>query len=172
MNTAEIECILRRTLEPLDVLFAGVFAADTIPNVRVFPACFVVNTDVASKPGEHWVACYAKSRGEVEFFDSYGMPVGAYPHIRLPNKVTKRNTVSLQAISSNACGHFCIYYICSRAQGTPLSSIITHLSSLNSAQRDKLVRRFVFRITSRLRITRPCRGECVGSQCCGKRVLQ
>lgn len=172
MNTAEIECILRRAIEPLHVTFAGVFAADAIDNVVDFPTCFVVNTDPASKPGEHWVACYAKSLSEVEFFDSYGMPVSAYPNIRMPYSITRHNKISLQGYNSNACGHFCIYYLVKRAQGTTLRRIGTHLSAINAVQRETLVRRFVFATTSRLHIRRPCRAACVGLQCCGKRVLE
>lgn len=171
MNTAEIDCILRRALEPLEVRFTGVFAADTIPNACEYPFCFVINTDPASKPGEHWVACYVTSPSKVEFFDSYGMPVEAYPNIRLPYTVTKHNTVSLQDIGSYACGHYCIYYLCNRAQGTSLSRIVERLSILQSARREYLIRRFVVRTTCRLRVRRPCSGECVGLQCCGKRIL-
>jgi hypothetical protein len=172
MNTAEIECILRRALLPLNVKCSGVFAADTIPNDLEFPACFVVNTDPASKPGEHWVACYANSPDDVEFFDSYGLSVSAYPHIRLPHKITKYNDVSLQHINSYACGHFCIYYICRRALKFPLSRIVKHLLSFHSEQRDNLVRRYVFKLTSSLRIARPCVDSCIGLQCCGKRILK
>ncbi len=171
MNTAEIDCTLRRTLSSHDVVFAGVFAADTVPNVREYPTCFVVNTDPESKPGEHWVAIFASSHDDVEFFDSYGMSVEDYPSIRLPFGVTIRNSVSLQAIDSFACGHFCIYYLCKRAQGKSLSSLVMHLARLNSAQRDSLVRSFVCNTTRSLRIRRPCVDACVGLQCCGKRVL-
>jgi hypothetical protein len=171
MNTAEVECILRRALASHDVVFSGVFAADTVPNVRKYPSFFVVNTDPAERPGEHWVACFAKSPGEVEFFDSYGMSVDTYPHIRLPFRVTTYNSVSLQAINSYACGHFCIYYICKRAQGQPLRSIVMHLARFNSAQRDQVVRSFVYNTTRKLHIRKPCVDACVGLQCCGKRVL-
>ena len=172
MNTAEIECILRRALEPFEVQFADVFAADTVPNVREFPSCYVVNSDPASKPGEHWVACYAKSEDDAEFFDSYGAPVGAYPQVRIPNTITNHNDISLQAFDSNACGHFCIFYLIRRAQALSLRRIVMHLSAVPSAQRDRLVRSFVYRTTIRLHIRRPCQGACVGSQCCGKQILQ
>jgi hypothetical protein len=172
MNTAEVECILRRTMEGNIVQFAGVYAADSVPSVLECPSCLVVNTDPARRPGEHWVAYYAKTPTDVEFFDSYGLPVDAYPHIRLPYKITKQNVVSLQAMDSIACGHFCIYYLCMRAQGITLDRVAKRLSRLDAAQRDALVRRFVSKITSSLHIRRPCRDACVGSQCCGKRVLQ
>jgi hypothetical protein len=171
MNTAEIECTLRRALVFYDVVLAGVFAADTVPDVREYPTCFVVNTDLESKPGEHWVAIFAKSADDVEFFDSYGMPVEAYPNIRLPFRVTTHNSVSLQAINSFACGHFCIYYICKRAQGKSLGSLVAHLAGLHPAQRDRMVRNYVCYTTRRLRIRRPCVDACVGLQCCGKRIL-
>jgi hypothetical protein len=172
MNTAEVECILRRALEPLEVTFAGVFAADMVPNVSEFPVCYVVNTDPASKAGEHWVACYAQSPVDVEFFDSYGFSVGEYSHIRIPHTITKHNGVSLQAFDSNACGHFCIFYLIHRGLGVSLRRIVARMLMVPTALRDSLVRRFVFRTTRRLHIRRPCQNACVGSQCCGKRVLQ
>ena len=170
MNTDEIDCVLRRALVALPVHFAGVFAADTVPSIRKYPTCFVVNTDPAANAGEHWVACYVTSPTGCEFFDSYGMPASAYLHIRLPLKVTKHNTASLQGIASNACGHFCIYYLCKRAHGFSLASIVRQLPYPNAVRCDSAVRRFVYNLTSSLRISRPCRGACVGLQCCAKRV--
>ncbi len=171
MNSAEIECIMLRYLDSLGVRFAGVFAADRIELGDDYPSCFVVNTDPAHKPGQHWVACYAKSRSELEFFDSYGMPAYAYPHIRLPLRVSVFNGTSLQAVRSYACGHYCIYYLCMRARGSSFAAVVGRMAVLSPALREQVVRKFVFRITGAMQLTRPCRGPCVGMQCCEPREM-
>lgn len=114
MNTSEIDCVMRRLLANNRVTFLGVFAADMVPKYRSndsYPLCFIVNTDPVNKPGEHWVAVYADSKSSVEFFDSYGLPVTAYPHIRGLQNTRSYNTVSLQSLLSQTCGHFCIYFL-------------------------------------------------------------
>lgn len=178
MNTAEIDCVLRRLLENRKANFVGVFAADMLP-IRSskqqqkqqfsYPYCFVINTDPANKPGEHWVAAYADSPTQLEFFDSYGLPVTAYSHIRGLHNVSSFNQVSLQPIASQTCGHFCIYYLNLRTKGRSLDSIVRHLEALSPSKRDSLVRSNLFEITRLLSINRPCISDCKGLQCCKPR---
>jgi hypothetical protein len=47
--------------------FLGVFARDELPIIKNFPACFVVNTDVRSRPGQHWLAFYFDQREQCFF---------------------------------------------------------------------------------------------------------
>jgi hypothetical protein len=167
MNTAEIACVLRRALITTEVQFTGVFAADMVPRrASSYPTCFVVNTDPASKPGEHWVACYASSPKHVEFFDSYGMPPYAYKNIQLPYKVTTHNTDSIQCIDSSACGQYCIYYLRERARGQSMPQIVKRFKSMSGSQRERHVRSYFEHVVSQLRIRRPCVSSCAGLQCC------
>jgi hypothetical protein len=54
--------------------FAGVFAADQLPNKLIEkPVSMVVNTHKSNMPGEHWVAIYVNENGFGEYFDSFGM---------------------------------------------------------------------------------------------------
>lgn len=65
--------------------FRGVFPADKLPNVpnwRVFSDAYIVNTDPAGKPGEHWLAIWTRNR-VCEVFDSYGMPLTMYKNPQL-----------------------------------------------------------------------------------------
>lgn len=78
MNSAEIDYALRHD-QCTQESFAGVFPSDVLKTVvkhRTLPTCYVVNTDPASKPGEHWVAFYfpACLTDKVEYFDSFGQP--------------------------------------------------------------------------------------------------
>jgi hypothetical protein len=170
MNTFEIECVLKRLLLYKNVNFCGVFAADEVPKkFSKYPLCFVINTDPANKPGEHWVACFAVSSSSLEFFDSFGLPTSAYPHIRGLPYVRTFNEISLQPFFSRTCGHFCIFYISQRASGVPKHQIISRLSSLNPSQRDAVVYKHLLMITKTLKVSRPCISDCRGLQCCTPR---
>lgn len=167
MNTSELSCVLQRSLRNCKVRFLGVFPADEVPKcTSKFPLCFVANTDAANNPGEHWVACWCESSEQFEFFDSAGMLHDVYPQLRIPYKVTQHNVVQLQQLSSNACGHFCIYFLLARAHGYSFSSIIRTLSGVPPALRDDFVKRHLATVVARLSIDNPCRSMCVGQQCC------
>ena len=65
--------------------FRGVFPADKLPNVpnwRVLSDAYIVNTDPAGKPGEHWLAIWTRNR-VCKVFDSYGMPLTMYKNPQL-----------------------------------------------------------------------------------------
>ena len=72
MNTSQLMCIISFDYvlreHVLDVL-----AADQLPRIiRFFPCRFIVNTDISSRPGRHWVAFFIRDDNVVEFFDSNG----------------------------------------------------------------------------------------------------
>lgn len=71
MNTSQIKRILKRHKLTKHV-FDDVVAADRIPIQHNYPYAVVINTDQAAEPGHHWVAVYAVSELDVEYFDSYG----------------------------------------------------------------------------------------------------
>jgi hypothetical protein len=171
MNSAEIDCVLRRLLLGKPVKFLGVFAADKVPKrISQYPFCCVINTDPASKPGEHWVACYAESASTLEFFDSFGLPPSTYPHIRGLRNVKFFNNVSLQSMFSRACGPYCVFYISQRSKGISSPCIIARISKLNPLQRDSAVVRHLRSIIRKLIINRPCISDCRGQQCCQPRT--
>lgn len=189
MNTSELECILSRALlgNSSGCRFLGVFAADCAP-VRLtageYPCAYVVNTDPASAPGQHWVAFYAETPRHMEFFDSYGRHPSAYAHVRVPATCAsfiQCNPHSFQSLRSVVCGHYCVFYLVNRIVARrPWLSILhtltlrrfsaSHRSGTPYPQ-DKLVRRFVRSVVLRLRI-RECVSErhlCAGGQCCSAR---
>ena len=58
--------------------FRGVFAADKLPAAaKKRVNAYIVNTDPASKPGEHWLAIWTHHT-TCEVFDSYGLPLSTY----------------------------------------------------------------------------------------------
>ena len=69
----------------LQKCFRGVFPADKLPPVqkgRPYTDAYIVSTDAASEPGEHWLAIWTR-RGECEVFDSYGLPLSTYKNPKL-----------------------------------------------------------------------------------------
>jgi hypothetical protein len=166
MNTAEIDCVLRRTLHGKKVRFVGVFPANEVPKCGSgFPFCFVANTAPSNDPGEHWVSFWVDS-GRTEFFDSAGMPNDVYPDLDIPYDVTSYNATQLQPGTSNTCGHFCIYFMCARAFGFSLPSIVRTLSGLQPEHRDSLVTTHLATVVDHLSLARPCVDACLGQQCC------
>lgn len=197
MNTAELECILSRAMDGSSnddddsgssCRFLGVFAADQAP-VRLaasdYPCAYVVNTDPASMPGQHWVAFYAQSPRHLEFFDSYGRHPSAYVHVRAPANCASfimYNPHSFQSLRSVVCGHYCVLYLVMRAVAREPRLTILHMLRRYSAEngrrgspypQDRLVRRFVRSFVSRLHISNCVseRHRCGGGQCCRARSL-
>ena len=118
------ETLLRRILNaviPNKRVFLGVFAANELPNFRRergYPACFVANTDPSDEGGEHWVAFYFDERRKGHYFDSFAKQIPykswqTYLHKNSPGGVVKQRD-KLQSLKSEACGHFCIFYLFNR----------------------------------------------------------
>ena len=171
MDAAQIDFILTKCLRKTSTLFLGVFPRDRIPtltSVASFPACLVVNTDPHDQPGSHWLALYILSPRQVEFFDSYGHPPSTYD-IPLPPNVLS-NGYDFQSLTSNVCGHYCIYFLCHRAQNRSFQWIIKSLSSCTNCT-DSYVKLYVNQLVHSSDLTPPssyCTGQCCNSRCKSK----
>lgn len=131
MNSSDIHKILSR--DPICArYYAGVFPSDRIPCIGQFPAAIVLNTDKHDEKGTHWLAVYIQDKKTIEFFDSYGLPPNAYGKdiSRFVKKYHRVywNKTALQSLTSNVCGHYCIYFIVKRCQGLCMKSIINVLA--------------------------------------------
>lgn len=71
MNSQEINAVLRSD-KVVKQFFAGVFSANNLPKINVYPTVLVANLDPDTKPGSHWVAVYFDKNGVADYFDSYG----------------------------------------------------------------------------------------------------
>lgn len=107
---------------------------------------YVVNTDWARGPGEHYVAFYV-TRGSVRYYDSYGVPpydllldwwrawglrrLAYSPHV-------------LQSLDSNACAfHVCAFLKCASLGVTYDAFLDTFPASDSLADNDRHVRQLV-----------------------------
>jgi hypothetical protein len=115
--------------------FLGVFAADEMHLVNPKPnerSCWIMNTDVRGKPGEHWVAFYLDARPHgthsVEYYDPLADPITndwtvdlkrllktAYPYDRYLRY--RYNEITDQSDTSSNCGEFCCKFLLDRLKG-------------------------------------------------------
>ena len=105
--------------------FRGVFPADKLPTVpywRVFNDAYIVNTDPAGKPGEHWLAIWTRNR-VCEVFDNYCLPLSTYksPQLQVWFKQWKEvitSDMTIQAMDSQTCGHYALMFLKAKARGS------------------------------------------------------
>src|SRR5579862_7274304 len=101
--------------------FVGVFPIDKLPRKQPAGSCGgVVNLDVSTGPGTHWVAFFKHEGGGEEYFD----PLGDKPPKRIESFLNRHspmgvayNRVPYQSESSVLCGNFCIFYLQRRLAG-------------------------------------------------------
>lgn len=149
MNSLQIEHILKSHYAT-GPNFRGCFAADQLNSIMLnakFPISLVVNTDISTKPGEHWVAVFIYSANSVEYFDS----LAEAPNEHIENFLSKflrviKNEKILQNPFTDVCGHFCIYFIVKRSLGISFSSIVNFLYRIKNA--DIFVKNFVITLIS------------------------
>jgi hypothetical protein len=167
MDTTQLQCLLECALRDSGTRFLGVYAADLIPTrLRDYPCCLIANTDPHDRRGQHWVAMYASSPTRVEFFDSYGMPPEVYASLRIRFAIHSYNTQPLQSVFSNACGHYCVYFLCARVyDSSSFLDVCLAPLRLHRRVRDRRMRVFVNALRSRIPYC-PSSCVCSGSQCC------
>lgn len=101
--------------EHTKTLFGGVFASDNLPLYCFGSTFYIVNTDVHTGEGIHWVVVFVESCDKPFYwFDSLGKLPNFYNNF-LFNFVTKNGTssyianrVQIQSPYSNKCGYFCL----------------------------------------------------------------
>ena len=146
MNALQIERLFEN-----EKIFKKVCALDQLEK-PVFPSAYVINSDPSSEPGEHWIAVYFDQRVRGEYFDSYGLApafVGLESYMNtysLSGWIYNRKT--LQALLSNVCGHYCVYYILFRCRSVPLHVIVSDFTS-NLTENDRSISRFIRELPQR-----------------------
>jgi hypothetical protein len=149
-------------------VFLGVFASDQLPTSISYPCAVVANTDSSDKPGEHWVAFYFDENGVGEYFDSYGLPpINSDLFLFLVNNAMgyKCNTIQLQGLGSDVCGHYCIAFLAKRCRGEPLHTTVAKLKGKNPGSKDAQIARMV---NKQFNIKRMQHGSGHDQCCCAK----
>ena len=137
--------IIERELTNRDILryvrewgipnFAGVFMRDTIPHAAPSRVeCGIVNLNLSTQPGSHWVAYYKDGTSRL-YFDSYGQhtpdEVERYLKTRREYKegveCIVRNCVRVQKLGTTECGGLCLYVLALLCRGWDYANILLHL---------------------------------------------
>lgn len=98
---------------------------DTLPPKPNLKEAGVLNFDVDSGPGTHWV-CWFKDGDRKFYFDSYG----ADPPVELRKYLGSNILVStskLQRYGTNYCGQLCVYVLKRLDSGFPIQKILMNI---------------------------------------------
>lgn len=124
--------------------FRGVFAADQLPPVsKTRVNAYIVNTDPAGQPGQHWLALWTDHK-TCEVFDSYGLPLSTYQNPTLQAwfnqwKDIRRSEQTLQALDSFTCGHYALFFLKARARHTSFRDFLAQWHAHNVVLNDRRV---------------------------------
>ena len=95
---------------------------------------FIVNSDISTGKGEHWVSIFFPLNSPPEFFDSLGKCPSSYSHFLLNFLIENSpkgfiyNYIRLQDKQSSNCGLFCIYFLYHRLKGFAFEEIMDKFS--------------------------------------------
>ena len=81
---------------------------------------FIINMSSSNNPGSHFVSIFILSDNEAEYFDSFGLPSfdsNINNAFREANLSVLEFETSIQDISSQFCGFYCIAYLIWRELG-------------------------------------------------------
>ena len=130
-----------RELKPY---FRGVFPADQLPPVsKKRVNAYIVNTDPAGEPGEHWLAIWTQGH-TCEVFDSFGLPLSSYSNPTLqawfhqwPEILS--NEQPLQAMDSFTCGHYALFFLKAKARHASFQDFLAEWHGHNLVLNDRRV---------------------------------
>ena len=112
----------------------GIISYEDLPTQKIEdrPAFYVINTDVASGTGLHWVVISLYDNSPAEFFDSLGAAPETYAwkiryFLEVNGPTFQYSTKRIQG-SKPSCGYFCLSYIYFKCRGISLKAYINAFS--------------------------------------------
>jgi hypothetical protein len=94
--------------------FCGVFSIDTMPKNISYRHFCIVNTDLSTNSGRHWVVVLRNKKTSFEIFDSLGVTLEKEEILKQHSKFNIKyfdvNQSQFQQNNTSSCGHYCIYY--------------------------------------------------------------
>lgn len=144
MSTIDLENFINKHAnEETKAAFLGVFAINQLPQeIPYLPLLFIVNTNTANLPGQHWKAVYVSSDRVGEVFDSLATPI-AIQLQRWMNTFTNKwssSNLVIQNPLSPTCGAYVLHFVMTRMKQCKTSDMFTE----NVLQNEKLVKQFYF----------------------------
>ena len=107
MSTGEYLAYLMRYH---DDSFKGVYARNQLPLNEKKNHCLIVNSDVSSLKGTHWLAIHV-CNNSVYIFDPLGWLVNRHICSAYQSFNIFYNDVQFQNINSSYCGEHCVYFL-------------------------------------------------------------
>lgn len=137
MWSTEIENILQTSKN-----FLGCFAMDELPYFpQRLPASLIVNTDISTGTGVHWLALVMEG-DECFYFDSFGLPIleeNLLKFLEPHYNVVTYSDVCVQHIDSNKCGEFCILFIKFVNSKSTYEKFLSQFNLFKIAENDDIV---------------------------------
>ena len=131
----------------LDRVYRGALPSDGLPRrlETDLPLAFIVNTDPTGQPGTHWLALWIEDQ-QCQVFDSFALPLQIYPGVdplihwldrHCKNITTNRQSV--QAVTSQTCGYYALFYLMLKSEGGTLEQFLNHFKPNDYVFNDRLV---------------------------------
>ena len=118
--------------------FNGVYSRDNLPN-KIKDGAHVINLDVYSNVGTHWIALYVKNN-DITYFNSFGVEhIPKEIKAFIKNRNIKTNIFRIQAYDSIMCGYFCIGFIDFMLAGKTLTEYTNLFSPNNFKKNDDII---------------------------------
>lgn len=141
--------------ELLNILLGDNFTCLLNPSVKPWnhfienklekPSMTIVNLDVCSQSGSHWVGVYVPLYGSIEYFDSYGVT----PKKHLVDKILELNQQVIYSSYifqgfSTVCGQYSLIYLLLRSRNYSFKEVINlfHLCD-TSDERDLIINHII-----------------------------
>lgn len=119
-----------------------VVARDELPDSKITRKTgFVINTDSAQEPGEHWVAIYLDGNRCVEYFDPFGLaPLHPDFISFISNQCSSwyYSSFTIQDFDSSKCGEYWVNYLRSRFNNIDFFTFLNSYSS-NTSLNDNIL---------------------------------
>lgn len=123
--------------------FNDVFSHDELPKYIKQNESGVINLDLSTGPGTHWVCYYNDPKlNYVEYIDSFGVPPDdrTLRFLRTSMKYVRYNDSQLQHIDSQRCGWYCVHYIRERSKGKSPYDVLYEFTQEPSKMNEKIVK--------------------------------
>lgn len=135
-SDSELNRIMIKYQEYLGTIAHNEIETKILPRIKARSRiCFVINTDSASKAGEHWQAVFADARpggsNSIEFYDSYADSIDKVVMRGIKHIVEKldaptylkfkENKIRAQNGRSSNCGFFATKFLIDRLRGKPFA---------------------------------------------------
>ena len=114
---------------------------------------YIVNANPEGELGQHWLGLWTE-QNNCKIFDSYGLPLHVYTNPDLHRWWTQwkyliRSDITLQAMDSQTCGHYALFFLKARAQGQSYQDFLGQWRCNNLVLNDHKVAE---RLTRRTRV--------------------